>query len=37
MCRVIARLDCGVNDPSGLVSIAATAMREAQESKSSKK
>ena len=24
ICRVIARLDCGVNDPNGLVSIAAT-------------
>ena len=28
VCRVICRIDCGVNDPSGLVSIAATAMRE---------
>ena len=35
--RVIARLDCGVNDPKGLTSIAATTMREAQESRSSKK
>jgi HK97 family phage major capsid protein len=29
VCRVIARLDCGVNDPKGLTSIAAT-MREAE-------
>ena len=28
ICRVVARLDAGVNDPSGLVSIAATAQRE---------
>jgi HK97 family phage major capsid protein len=28
--RVIARLDCGVNDPRGLVSIAATAMAAAE-------
>jgi HK97 family phage major capsid protein len=33
--RVIARLDCGVNDPKGLVSIAATAMA-AAESRSRK-
>ena len=25
VCRVICRIDCGVNDPSGLVSISATA------------
>ena len=29
VCRVIARVDVGVNDPSGLVSIAATATQEA--------
>jgi HK97 family phage major capsid protein len=29
ICRVIARLDCGVNDANGLVSIAATATAEA--------
>ena len=28
ICRVICRVDCGVNDPSGLVSISATATRE---------
>jgi HK97 family phage major capsid protein len=33
--RVIARLDCGVNDPRGLVSIAATAM--AAEAKAAKR
>lgn len=36
ICRIVARLDCGVNDPSGLVSIAATAGMQASESKSSK-
>lgn len=29
ICRVVARIDAGVNDPAGLVSIAATATREA--------
>jgi HK97 family phage major capsid protein len=33
VCRVVARVDCGVNDPSGLVSIAATAQQEARSSK----
>lgn len=32
ICRVIARLDCGVNDPAGLVSIAATTGALAAES-----
>ena len=32
VCRVICRIDCGVNDPSGLVSISATATREAESS-----
>jgi HK97 family phage major capsid protein len=31
ICRVIARLDCGVNDPAGLVSIAATAQAATSE------
>ena len=38
VCRVIARLDCGVNDASGLVSISATAERsegKASETKAS--
>jgi HK97 family phage major capsid protein len=34
--RVIARLDCGVNDPKGLVSIAAT-MREAPTGRAARK
>ena len=34
--RVIARLDCGVNDPSGLVSIAATAQRETTSERAKK-
>lgn len=33
VCRVVARVDVGVNDPSGLVSIAATAKTAAQEAK----
>jgi HK97 family phage major capsid protein len=36
ICRVIARLDCGVNDPKGLTSIAATTMA-AAEAKAGKK
>ena len=32
VCRVIARVDCGVNDPNGLVSIAATAGTQSTES-----
>jgi HK97 family phage major capsid protein len=36
ICRVVARLDAGVNDAQGLVSIAAATQREAQESKSKK-
>jgi len=33
VCRVIARVDVGVNDPSGLVSVSATATQEAKTSK----
>lgn len=37
VCRVVARVDVGVNDPSGLVSIAATAKTAAQETSSKKR
>lgn len=37
ICRVIARLDCGTNDPAGLVSIAATAAREAEAPRGTRK
>ena len=37
VCRVIARIDCGVNDPSGLVSISATAVQAAEASGESSK
>ena len=36
VCRVICRIDCGVNDPNGLVSIAATAGTQSSKSSEGK-